>query len=95
MPASPRTAFRFGEISDPTQMYLSDMFTISNNIAGNGGISVPFGLGDETGLPVSVQLQGPAFKDRSLITIARAVEKIAGVEGTVAPDFAGKGGELA
>ena len=95
MPASPRTAFRFGEISDPTQMYLSDMFTISNNIAGNGGISVPFGLGDATGLPVSVQLQGPAFKDRSLITIARAVEKIAGVEGTVAPDFAGKGGELA
>ncbi len=35
LPASPRTAFRFGEISDPTQMYASDLFTISNNIAGN------------------------------------------------------------
>ena len=41
MPASPRTAFKFGEISDPTQMYLSDLYTISLNICGNGGISVP------------------------------------------------------
>ncbi|MDO5118186.1 MAG: Asp-tRNA(Asn)/Glu-tRNA(Gln) amidotransferase subunit GatA, partial [Eggerthellaceae bacterium] len=45
MPASPRTAFKFGEISDPTSMYLSDMFTISLNIAGNGGMSMPCGLG--------------------------------------------------
>lgn len=43
MPASPRTAFKFGEISDPTQMYLSDLYTISLNICGNGGISVPLG----------------------------------------------------
>ena len=93
LPASPRTAFRFGEISDPTQMYASDLFTISNNIAGNGGISVPLGLGDESDLPVSVQLQGPAFRDRSLLTFARAVERAAGAA-TVAPDFAGKGGDL-
>ncbi len=47
LPSSPRTAFKFGEISDPTSMYLSDMFTISLNIAGNGGMSMPCGLGAE------------------------------------------------
>ncbi|MGI6230888.1 MAG: Asp-tRNA(Asn)/Glu-tRNA(Gln) amidotransferase subunit GatA [Tractidigestivibacter sp.] len=95
MPATPRTAFKFGEISDPTQMYASDMFTISNNICGNGGISVPLGLGKDSGLPVSAQLQGPAFSDRKLLQFARALERGAGATGVVAPDFAGKGGELA
>ncbi|MBQ6394732.1 MAG: Asp-tRNA(Asn)/Glu-tRNA(Gln) amidotransferase subunit GatA [Atopobiaceae bacterium] len=95
LPASPRTAFRFGEISDPTQMYLSDMFTISNNIAGNSGISVPLGLGRDSGLPVSAQLQGPAFADADLLVFARALERAVGCEGIVAPSFAGKGGELA
>lgn len=104
MPASPRTAFKFGEISDPTQMYLSDLYTISINIAGNGGISVPLGLGADSGLPTSAQLVGPAFQDRRLLTFARAVEKGAAAAAghadgspalAVAPDFAGKGGELA
>ena len=98
MPAAPRTAFRLGEMSDPTQMYASDMFTISNNIAGNGGVSVPLGLGEKSGLPVSAQLQGPAFKDRSLLTFARAIERSFSSDGSgapVAPAFAGKGGELA
>ena len=95
MPASPRAAFLHGEISDPTQMYLSDMFTISNNIAGNGGISVPLGLGQDTGLPVSAQLQGPAFSDRRLLRFARALERGAGTEGVVAPLFAGRGGDIA
>ena len=94
MPASPRTAFKFGEMSDPTQMYASDMFTISNNIAGNGGVSVPLGLGEKSGLPVSAQLQGPAFKDRSLLQFARAIERGFDAAGGVAPGFAGKGGEL-
>lgn len=99
MPATPRTAFKFGELSDPTQMYLSDMYTISLNIAGCGGISVPLGLGADSGLPVSAQLQGPAFKDRKLLTFARAIERgFAREDGapvlSVAPDFAGKGGEL-
>ena len=47
-PVSPRTSFKFGEVSDPTDMYLSDMFTISINIAGNGGMSLPVGLGADT-----------------------------------------------
>lgn len=94
MPAAPRSAFRFGEISDPTQMYLSDMYTISNNIAGNGGISVPLGLGAESGMPISAQLQGPAFSDRKLLQFARAVERGFDAAGAVAPAFMGKGGEL-
>ncbi|WP_346695355.1 Asp-tRNA(Asn)/Glu-tRNA(Gln) amidotransferase subunit GatA [Thermophilibacter mediterraneus] len=98
MPAAPRTAFRFGELSDPTQMYASDMFTISNNIAGNGGVSVPLGLGATSGLPVSAQLQGPAFADARLLTFARAIERALSPDGEgapVAPALAGKGGELA
>lgn len=95
LPSSPNTAFRFGEISDPTAMYASDMYTISNNIVGNGGISVPVGLGSDSGMPVSVQLQGPAFKDRSLLQFARAVERGCARDALVAPGFAGKGGELA
>ena len=94
MPATPRTAFKFGEISDPTQMYASDLFTISNNIVGNCGISVPLGLGTESKLPVSVQLQGPAFADSRLLQFARAVERSYQAAGVVSPAFAGKGGEL-
>lgn len=100
LPSAPTTAWRFGEVSDPTQMYASDLFTISNNIAGNGGVSVPVCLGAQSGMPVAAQLQGPAFKDRKLLRVARALER--GVEavglhvpGTVAPAFAQKGGELA
>ena len=94
LPTSPSAAFRFGEISDPTAMYLSDMFTISNNIVGNGGISVPLGLGEDSGMPVSAQLQGPAFSDRRLLTFARALERQVGAM-PVAPGCAGKGGDLA
>ncbi|MGI6220302.1 MAG: Asp-tRNA(Asn)/Glu-tRNA(Gln) amidotransferase subunit GatA [Coriobacteriales bacterium] len=75
MPASPRTAFKFGEIADPTSMYLSDMFTISLNIAGNGGLSLPVGLGADTGLPVSVQIVGPQFKDENILRAAAALER--------------------
>ena len=100
LPAAPTTAWRFGEVSDPTQMYASDLFTISNNIAGNGGVCVPVGMGTKSGMPLAVQLQGPAFADHALLRVARAVERGvaatgAFVPGAVAPQFAGKGGELA
>ncbi len=75
MPAAPRTAFKHGEISDPTQMYLSDMFTISINIAGNGGMTVPIGLGEDTHLPVAAQLVAPAFKDDRLVMFGSALER--------------------
>jgi len=87
-PTSPRTAFKFGEISDPTSMYLSDMFTISINIAGNGGMSLPVGLGADTHLPVGVQLIGPQFKDENMFRAAAALEQVYG-KAPIAPDFAG------
>lgn len=89
-PVTPRTAFQFGEVSDPTEMYLSDMFTISINIAGNGGMSVPVGLGAETGLPVGAQLICPAFRDVEMFRAAAALEAAFGSLG-VAPAFAGEG----
>ena len=94
LPASPRVAWEHGAISDPAQLYLADVFTISNNIAGNAGICVPLGPGAASGLPVGAQLQGPAFQDARLLGIARALERAVG-PATVAPAFAGKGGELA
>ena len=92
-PVSPRTSFKFGEVSDPTDMYLSDMFTISINIAGNGGMSLPVGLGADTHLPVGVQLISPAFKDENMFRAAAALETVYGTA-PVAPAFAdGKAGE--
>lgn len=73
-PTAPRAAFKHGEIQDPTAMYLSDMFTISINIAGNSGISVPVGLGADSGLPVGVQLIGKHFDDANLLRVAAALE---------------------
>ena len=92
-PVAPRTAFKFGEIADPTSMYLSDMFTISINIAGNGGMSMPVGLGADSGMPVGVQLISPAFKDENMLRAAAALEAVYGAA-PVAPAFAdGKDGE--
>lgn len=92
-PVAPRTAFKFGEIADPTSMYLSDMFTISINIAGNGGMSMPVGLGADSGMPVGVQLISPVFKDENMLRAAAALETVYGTA-PVAPAFAdGKDGE--
>lgn len=79
-PVSPRTAFKFGEIGDPTSMYLSDIFTIPINIAGNGGLSLPVGLGVESKLPVGVQIIGPQFKDENIIRVAAALESCYNIE---------------
>ena len=92
LPASPRTAFKFGEISDPTSMYLSDMFTISLNIAGNGGMSLPVGLGADTNLPIGVQLQSPQFRDENMFRAAAALEQVYG-KAPIAPAFTAKAGE--
>ena len=94
MPTSPTVAWEHGAISDPAALYLADVFTISCNIAGNCGISVPVCLGKESGLPIGAQLQGPAFGDAQLLAFARALERGCKMEGRVAPAFAGRGGEL-
>ena len=77
---SPRAAFKLGEIGDPTAMHLSDMFTVSANIAGNGALSLPVGLGASSGLPVGVQVIGPQFGDAVVLRVAAALEGCYGFE---------------
>ena len=95
-PIAHSVAWKFGAVSDPTSMYLADMFTISINIAGNGGMNLPVGLGEDSGMPVGVQLIAPPFKDANMLRAAAALEREYQCVG-VAPDFAGeaavKGGE--
>ncbi len=74
-PTSPTPAFKFGEKSnDPISMYLSDIYTISTNLAGLPAISVPCGF-TENGLPIGVQLIGKAFEESSLLSIAHAYDE--------------------
>jgi len=74
-PTSPTTAFKLGEkIEDPLQMYLSDIFTVSANLAGIPGISVPCGF-DHQGLPIGLQILGKHFDEKTILRIARAYEQ--------------------
>jgi aspartyl-tRNA(Asn)/glutamyl-tRNA(Gln) amidotransferase subunit A len=74
-PTSPTAAFKIGEKSDdPLQMYLSDIFTISCNLAGICGISVPCGFTKNPRLPIGLQLLGKPFGEATLLKIARAYE---------------------
>ena len=73
-PTSPTTAFKRGERSnDPLAMYLSDIYTISTNLAGNPGISIPCGF-SEDGLPIGLQLIGKPYAEAQLLQIAHAYE---------------------
>ena len=73
-PASPDTAPRLGEsLRDPLKMYLGDIYTISVNLAGLPGISVPCGR-DSKGLPIGLQLIGDCFKEKDIIRAAYAYE---------------------
>jgi aspartyl-tRNA(Asn)/glutamyl-tRNA(Gln) amidotransferase subunit A len=73
-PASPTVAFRIGEISDPFQMYLQDVFTIPANLAGICGVSIPGGFSE--GLPVGLQLLGNALAEDVILRIADAFEQV-------------------
>jgi len=74
-PASPDPAFKIGEMADdPLAMYLSDIYTISANLAGLPGISIPAGF-SSSGLPIGLQLQAPAFEEERLLRAARMFEK--------------------
>lgn len=74
-PATPTPAFRLGEKSeDPLQMYLSDIFTISANLAGLPAIALPCGF-STTGLPIGVQLIGRAFEEETVLRAAHAYEQ--------------------
>jgi aspartyl-tRNA(Asn)/glutamyl-tRNA(Gln) amidotransferase subunit A len=78
-PTTPTAAFKAGEkMDDPLQMYLSDIFTISCNLAGNCGISVRCGFTSEPRLPIGLQLLGKPFGEETILRIAHAYERDAG-----------------
>jgi len=75
MPTTPTTAFRFGEkASDPLQMYLSDVFTVSANLAGTPAISVPAG-NDSEGLPIGIQVMGKHFDEATVLKVGDFLEE--------------------
>ncbi len=74
-PTSPTTAFKLGEkVDDPLQMYLSDIFTISTNLAALPGLVLPCGF-DQKGLPIGLQILGPHFKEEAIFHLAYAYEQ--------------------
>ena len=79
-PAAPTTAPKIGDsLSDPIKMYLGDIYTISVNLAGLPGISVPCGM-DDKGLPIGMQLIGDCFKEKEIIRAAYTYEQNRGKE---------------
>ena len=80
-PATPSAAFGIGEKSDdPLAMYLSDVFTVTVNLAGLPGLAVPAGL-SKTGLPLGLQLIGKAFDEETVLRAGRAIEVAANFDG--------------
>jgi len=74
MPTSPTTAFKLGEkMDDPLAMYLSDIYTVSANLAGVPAISIPCGV-DRHGLPIGAQFIGRQFEESVILRVADAVE---------------------
>lgn len=83
-PVTPTPAWRTGENSDdPLAVYLSDILTISANLAGIPGMSVPGGFSKD-GLPIGIQLQGPHFREDLLIQVGDTLEQEIGLKATIA-----------
>ncbi len=76
-PTTPGPAFGIGEVGDPIQMYLNDIFTVPANMAGVPGISVPAGLSSE-GTPLGLQLIGRPFDEATLFRVGQVIEDAAG-----------------
>jgi aspartyl-tRNA(Asn)/glutamyl-tRNA(Gln) amidotransferase subunit A len=73
MPTSPITAFKIGELNDdPLAMYLADIFTVSANIAGVPGVSIPVGA-DSKGLPIGLQILAGDFKEQELLSFSHQI----------------------
>ena len=78
-PTSPEVAFKIGEkVDDPLKMYLSDIFTISVNLAGICGVSIPCGFTSTPKLPIGLQILGKPFGEETVLRVAYAYEQAAG-----------------
>ena len=79
LPTTPTPAFRFGaKLDDPLAMYANDVFTLPANLAGLPGLSIPMGTSD--GLPVGLQIVGPAFSENRLFAVGHALERAIGFD---------------
>ena len=85
-PTSPKTAWKMGEISNPLEMYLADIYTVSVNIAGLPGISIPGGV-DKEGLPIGIQLIGKQFDEETLLRGAYNLEQAIKFRENYKPEF--------
>ena len=74
-PVCPTTAFKAGDKADPLQMYLMDIFTISLNLAGLPGMSLPVGLGADSGMPVGLQFMGRPFEEELMLSVTDCLER--------------------
>ncbi len=86
MPSSPFTTFKLGEIQDPLQMYLQDIYTIAANLAGIPAISIPSGF-DHNNLPFGLQLTGPRMDDAQVLALAYAFEQATTYHQSIPPFF--------
>jgi len=78
-PVSPTAAYKIGEkTGDPLKMYLGDIFTVTANLAGICGLSVPCGV-NAAGLPVGLQVLGPAFREENILRVGHAYETARGL----------------
>ena len=75
LPTAPMTAFKIGEKSDPLQLYLADIFTVSANLTGLPGISIPSG-NDKNGLPFGIQFMAPHLAEKNLFEVGKKFERI-------------------
>ncbi len=76
MPVAPVTAWQEGSHEqNPLQAYLMDAYTLPANLAGLPGISIPAGIGEESGMPVGIQLIGKHFKEADLLRCANLLQK--------------------
>ena len=88
-PTSPTTAFKIGEKSgDPMQLYLADIDTVSVNVAGLPGISIPCGV-DSKGLPIGMQLIGNKFQEETILNAAYTFEQAVKFRENYKPEFKG------
>jgi len=87
-PVTTAPAFAIGDrISDPLAMYLNDIYTVSTNLAGLPGMSVPFGMSSDNGsgsLPIGVQLTAAHFAEQTMLNVGLALELASGLKGKVA-----------
>ena len=85
-PTSPTTAFEFNSKSSPLEMYLADICTVSVNVAGLPGISIPCGV-DKKGMPVGMQLIGNKFQEETILNVAYTYEQATNFRAKYKPEF--------